>query len=136
MTTIIRAPIVIIPELGEQSLLGDGDIINAGGISGPHFTVGGKPLIFADGTASDGTGQVIVTNNTQTSIVQAYEHVQDIVSTTWVIQHNQASTKVQITIWDSDNEVILAESVKIIDLNQVQVNFNSPASGRAVLMMF
>jgi hypothetical protein len=40
---------------GEHGRLPDFGIINAGGVIGPTFTVGGKPLLFADGTTTDGS---------------------------------------------------------------------------------
>jgi hypothetical protein len=52
---LVIRPIYLVPELGEYARLADGGIINAGGVAGPKFTVGGKPLLFADGTATDGT---------------------------------------------------------------------------------
>lgn len=42
-------------ETGELGRLPDNGIINSGGVSGSTFTVGGKALIFADGTLSDGS---------------------------------------------------------------------------------
>jgi hypothetical protein len=40
---------------GEQGLLPDYGIVNIGGTIGPTFTVQGKPLLFADGTSTDGS---------------------------------------------------------------------------------
>lgn len=45
---------------GELGRLPDNAIINAGGVSGQSFTVGGKPLLFADGTATDGSQGVVL----------------------------------------------------------------------------
>lgn len=132
----IKVPVILIPELGEQGLLPDGGIINAGGIAGPHFTVSGKPLIFADGTATDGSGQVIVTNTTTQTNVLAYEHEQLTPAATWVVAHSKNTRKIHITIWDSDGEAILADTIRIVDFNTVHVLFNTAITGRAVLMMF
>jgi len=41
-------------DTGEFGRLPDGGIINAGGVAGSTFTVGGKALLFADGTTTDG----------------------------------------------------------------------------------
>lgn len=48
--------IYLIEELGEYGLLPSGAIVNIGGVAGPGFTVGGKSLMFADGTSTDGSG--------------------------------------------------------------------------------
>lgn len=50
----------IFPNTGELGRLPDGSIINAGGVSGNFFTVGGKPLLFADGTTTDGSSNTTV----------------------------------------------------------------------------
>lgn len=229
-------PVFNHPELGELVVAPIGSILNIGGVTGPFFTVGGKALIFADGTTSNGsiadistnininlslqqayessqgtgliilksgkdivfealneklftfnaeTGQVTIsgdllvlgsiggpevrfdatninvdtselmlisgptlqdaitsidselqrlTNNT--GQIQAYQHIQDIESTTWVINHGKNSRKIQITIWDPIDELLMADIVKIIDENNVVVAFSSPQLGRAVLMIF
>lgn len=54
MSTILK-PVYLVDALGELARLPDGAIINIGGTSGPTFTVAGKPLLFADGTATDGS---------------------------------------------------------------------------------
>lgn len=65
-----------------------------------------------------------------------YEHTQLVGSLTWTIAHGQNTKRVSITIWDQNDEQVIADLVKIIDLNTVQINFNSPATGRAILLMF
>lgn len=54
---------------GELGRLPDNAIINAGGVVGPHFTVGGLPLLFADGTTTDGSPGV----NLQVTLQQVYD---------------------------------------------------------------
>jgi hypothetical protein len=130
--TVIHKPAIIIAELGELGRLPDGGIINAGGVEGPHFTIGGKAVIMSDGTASDGTGPVSTTN----ANVTGYEHVQSTDSGTWVVQHNKNTQKVQVTIWDNSNEMVYADVVKIIDLNTVFIHFSTPIQGRAILLLF
>lgn len=51
--TILK-PVFLVDALGEYALLPDGAITNIGGVAGPTFTVGGRPLLFADGTTTDG----------------------------------------------------------------------------------
>ena len=68
--------------------------------------------------------------------VHGFEYQQITPSAIWTIQHNKNSNKVQLTIWDNDNQTILADTVTIVDSNSVRVVFNSPMIGRVVLMVF
>ena len=43
---------------GELGRLPDNAIINAGGVSGSTFTVGGRGLLFSDGTSTGGSGSI------------------------------------------------------------------------------
>lgn len=130
--TVIHKPAIVIAELGELGRLPDGGIINAGGVEGPHFTIAGQGVVLADGSASDGSGQVIVVGGS----VTGYEHTQAVASTLWTVVHNKNSRKVQATIWDSTDEMVYPDSVKIIDLNTLSVTFNTPQEGRAILLLF
>jgi hypothetical protein len=128
----IHKPVIHIEELGEQGRLPDGGLINAGGVEGPNFTVGGKAIILADGTASDGSGPVIVVG----SSVIGFEWIQSVPSEVWTIPHGKNSKKIQVTIWDEVDEQVYSDTVKIVDLNTVLITFNTPISGRAILMIF
>lgn len=55
MTTRIFKPIYLFEEDGELGRLPDGGILNAGGVVGPTFTVGGRGLLFDDGTSTNPT---------------------------------------------------------------------------------
>jgi hypothetical protein len=133
MSTPINRLIKYFEETGETGLLPDGGIINAGGVAGPKFTVGGKGVIFTDGTGSDGSGQIIAVGS---NAVAGYEHTQDVESKIWVIPHARNSKRIQVTIWDQTDEMVLADSVKIVDLNTVEIGFNTAITGRAILMIF
>lgn len=68
--------------------------------------------------------------------VQGIEYQQITPSQIWNISHNKNSKRIQITIWDTDDQTIFADTVTIVDENSVRVVFNSPMVGRAVLMVF
>jgi hypothetical protein len=243
MATPILKPIYFIESLGEYGLTPDGAILNIGGTAGPTFTVGGKALIFADGTTSDGdisyvfkpdlqaaynnsstpaittlttnkdivwialngeqlvfdadTGDLRIgglingidivglsdrleehlafndtakhtasdisvnTNgldpvtgaNVQEAIesiasviksldvdpagnIRGYEHTQIVPSDVWTIEHGGISRRIQITVWDNADEMIYTDSIEIADINTVIVTFSTPATGRAILMLF
>lgn len=130
--SVIFKPAIVIEELGELARLPDGGVINAGGVEGPNFSIGGKAVILADGTASDGSGPIITVGST----VIGYEHVQSSASQNWVIVHNKNSKRIQVTIWDPTDEMVLADYVQIVDLNTVHVHFNTSITGRAILLIF
>lgn len=225
------------PTTGEHGLLPDLGTVNLGGTDGPTFYVNGRPLLFADGTSTDGsmvsvltlqgayvnspsggidltagkdllvtalnsqhlrvsaeTGLVTVTNDlhvgavsftafygqvaphvapggvrhtaTQVSVqgpfsviaggdvetallsvdaalssaaasaVKTHEHVQASAATTWVIAHNKASTRAVASLYDQDGIEILADEVRVLNASTVQVMFDMPQAGRAVVLLF
>lgn len=65
-STIPLKIVYLVPELGEYAVVPDGSIVNIGGVQGPNFTVGGKPLLFADGTSTDGSSVNFIKPNLQT----------------------------------------------------------------------
>lgn len=75
-------------------------------------------------------------SNISASNVRAYEHIQLLPATTWAVVHGQNTRRIQITIWDNLDEVIMAESIHIADLNTVSISYHSPVTGRAILMLF
>jgi len=134
MSDPIFRPVFVIPELGDLGRLPDGAIINAGGVSG-HFTVDGQAVILKDGTASDGSGQVIITGSSGND-VRGYEHIQTVPAAMWIINHNRNTRRVQFTLWSDTDEIMMADVVQIQTSNTVTVVFNTPITGRAILMLF
>lgn len=136
MSEPVFKPVFVVPELGDLGRLPDGAIINAGGVSG-HFTVGGQAVILKDGTASDGSGPVIVTGTpSNNGNVSGYEHIQLTASIMWIINHNRNTRKIQFTLWSDTDEIMFADVVQIQTSNTVTVVFNTPVTGRAILMTF
>jgi hypothetical protein len=222
----VLKPIYLVDALGEQARVPDGAIINIGGVAGPTFTVGGKALLFADGSDTGGgvispeidfqsvynssageasisfvsgkdlvlealngnqfrfdadTGLVTITGNlvvqgssqpitaenvsvdqanleppitgttvqqvieqiatemasiSTAELVKAYEHVQLQPLSTWTISHNQGTRKIQVSIWDNTDALMYADTVTLVDQNTVTIEYNTPVTGRAVLMLF
>ena len=70
----VLKPIFLSSE-GELTQLPDGSIVNIGGVAGPTFTVGGRALLFEDGTSTNptpGTGftlDVAYTNSTSPATI-------------------------------------------------------------------
>lgn len=238
MAEVVIKPVYLIESLGEFGIAPPGAVLDVGNVAGPTFFVDGKPLIFADGTSTDGsgpigflkpgfqlvyensdpatvlledkdiifigenereikfdaeTGDILIGSNslfntavnlaahlsaggikhsaTQISIVTGpgpisgsnvqeavqsianylanlgsnpggdgtvtgYEHLQMDPEIEWSITHNGNTKRVQVTIWDMDDELLFSDKVKIVDENTVLVSFNTPVSGRAILMLF
>ena len=69
-------------------------------------------------------------------VVQAYEHFQSTPSQTWTVLHAKNSTRPNVSIFDEVNDQVLPDEVKILDNNTIQVLFNTPQAGRAIILLF
>lgn len=67
-------------------------------------------------------------NNTKS--YHLYEQINP--ATVWNIEHN-INRLVSVTIYDDNNEEIIGD-ITIIDNNNVQVNFNTPTIGKAIII--
>lgn len=71
-----------------------------------------------------------------------YVFVQTVANTTWTIAHNAGTTNVMTQIYDNYSglsaagSIILPNEVNIIDINTVQVTFQKPQTGSALLTIF
>lgn len=65
-----------------------------------------------------------------------YYHEQLIPASQWVIIHGQANAKIICQIYDTVDELILPDRIKIIDANTVQVDFGTLQAGAAHIMFF
>jgi len=113
---------VFIESDGVLGELPSGAVINAGGTSQSSFTVGGVPVLLQGA----GTG----------SPVSGFEFVQASPVVTWLINHGGNTLRAVATIYDTSNEEIYPQGVKIIDANHVQVSFNAPQAGVALIILF
>lgn len=127
MTQTVFKPTVVIEELGELGTLPNGGIINAGGVEGPVFTVGGRQVVLDVG----GSGGTLPINTGF-----GYEHVQAMESTVWIIQHNKETERLTVMIWDEVNDAVFPDVVRVVNNNTVHIVFNTPISGRAILFYF
>ena len=71
-----------------------------------------------------------------TGAVNGYEHVQSVDSQTWIVTHSGNTFRIQVTVYDTDWEMIIPNSVKVIDNNTAIIAFAAPISGRAMVLMF
>jgi hypothetical protein len=195
MTTVFKL-VYLNEETGELGKLPDFGITTIGGSTSPTFFISGKPLLFADGSSTDGTnnpppmfqnslqasyiasgipanistvttkdiqftalngnkfifdadtGQVtiegdLVTNSVSGggSAIRTHEHTQSIAGTIWTINHGKNSWCPTLTVYDNLRNVvpqlkIIPDEIVIINANSIQVRFNTPQIGRAVILFF
>jgi hypothetical protein len=65
-----------------------------------------------------------------------YEYTQTTPNIVWMVVHGYNTRRVQVTIWDESDNMTFADTVSIVDSNTVRIVFNTPAAGRAILMLF
>lgn len=65
-----------------------------------------------------------------------FNHVQTFVSTIWTIVHSRQTLRANVQVWDENYELIIPESVKVIDGNTIQISFNQAMKGSATLILF
>lgn len=84
--------------------------------------------------------EVLADIDTQLSTVVAgiktFEFTQVGQVATWNIVHNKNSMRPTVTIYDVTNHQVLPDEVIIVDANTIQVLFNTPIAGRAIILMF
>lgn len=69
-------------------------------------------------------------------LCSGYEHVQATPSTTWTVSHETGTRRIQASVYDQSGELIIPESIKIINTNVVQITFATPVAGNAVIISF
>jgi hypothetical protein len=70
------------------------------------------------------------------SVCSGFEFIQTSPSLIWNINHNGGTKRIQITIYDMSDNVILSDGISLIDNNNLTITFSQPQDGRAILIMF
>jgi hypothetical protein len=117
MATIKR--IVYLNEEGLLHRTQQGDITNIGGTSHTSFTVGGRNVQLEG-----------------TSLNNSFTYVQSTPASTWTVAHNKHSKKVIWSLWDENDETIMAEAVRLLDSDTIQIEFMEPQTGRLEMAIF
>lgn len=68
--------------------------------------------------------------------VRGVEYIQVSPADPWTIAHGQNTKRVQVTVWDEDDETVIPASIRLVDADTAVVSFGESVSGRAVLMLF
>lgn len=57
-------------------------------------------------------------------------------TTQWIINHNLGSDKAQVQVFDLDRMTVLPDEITIVNVNTIQIDFNSPQAGCAYITLF
>ena len=68
--------------------------------------------------------------------IHGIEFLQMAAETVWYIQHNQNTKRIQWSIWDENDEMIVPDRLMIIDNNNIEVRWGAHQAGRLILMCF
>lgn len=124
---------------GEWGRLPDNAIINAGGVAGPYFTVGGRPLMFADGSSTGpGSGGVTLQSTYENSStgnidLTAGKHFALTALNSVFLSVNADTGKVTIS---GDLEVLGSSTViEGVITNTDQVSIHPPNGGTQALII-
>lgn len=100
-----------------------------------------SPVPQAPGAINVQQALVALGNSIQTltgiaGSIHGIEFIQMAAETVWYIQHNQNTKRIQWSIWDEADEMIVPDRLMIIDNNNIEVRWGAAQSGRLILMCF
>jgi hypothetical protein len=101
----------------------------AWGLGGANFGNLGQVM------TSNGVGSPPTWQNAGTATL-AYEHVQAVAATSWVLSHGYGTEKHVISIYDSTGNAMIPQNVQITDANTLNITFSSAQAGRAFVVFF
>lgn len=142
MSTVrIFKPVYVYNELGELAVVPDGGIINIGGTSNPTFTVGGRGLLFDDGTSTSGvipspvSLQAAYTNSGFPAQIDTVLN-KDLVfnalnSNKFVFDASTGAVTIQGNLTVLGTSTVVEGTISNLD----QVNINPPSSGTVGLVI-
>lgn len=69
-----------------------------------------------------------------TNEITAYTHIQSSSSTVWTVNHPLNTSHVSVTVYDTNNRVVLPDEVTVVNSSQVTVGFSTAAQGKVVVL--
>lgn len=69
-----------------------------------------------------------------TNEVTCHTHIQATDSSVWTVTHPLNTAHVSVTVYDTDNRVVLPNEITINDASTVSVNFGTPMQGKVVVL--
>jgi len=85
------------------------------------------------------TGKIVAKDSIVSGAVfQAvgYSHIQTVASTVWTINHNGGTMFVMTQIFDPSDLQVIPSEIETVDIDTVEVTFNTPQTGKALLILF
>lgn len=98
-------------------------------VAGPFLNVSGTNVEQALASIDSQLGGLA-------AAISTYEHVQATPAGVWTIVHAQGSTRPVVAIYDNTNEQVLPDAIEVLDGNTIEVRFNTPIDGRAMVILF
>lgn len=68
--------------------------------------------------------------------IKTYEHIQSSALAIWSVVHSKNSVRPTVTIYDDSGYQVMPDEVIIIDPNTLEVRFNTPMTGKAIVLLF
>jgi len=69
-----------------------------------------------------------------TNEINAHVHTQPVASTLWTVSHNLIAGTPAVQVYDNTNEMVIPTNIIPIDSNTVSIEFDTPVSGRAIVL--
>ena len=69
-----------------------------------------------------------------TNEVNCYTHIQSSSATTWVVNHPLNTTHVSVTVYDTNNRVVMPNEIILENAGRLLVDFGTPAQGKVVVL--
>lgn len=66
--------------------------------------------------------------------ITSYTHIQSEAAATWNIYHNLNTTSVQVMVYNTNNRVVMADDIEIVDSQNATVYLTSAMAGKAVVL--
>lgn len=85
------------------------------------------------------TGQIVARGGSIGSngnVARGYLYEQLTPAAVWPIPHAGSNDKVLVQVYDDTGEFTLPNEILIVDINNIEVNFNTPMAGTAHILFF
>lgn len=67
---------------------------------------------------------------------EGYLHIQNVAADTWLIPHNAGTDLLVCQVYTSTGDFLIPDEITIVDINNVEVTFGTPITGRAHVVFF
>ena len=69
-----------------------------------------------------------------TNELTAYTHIQSTSASSWIVNHPLNTSHVSVTVYDTENRVVIPNEISINSASQVSINCGTPAQGKVVVL--